>query len=179
MNDRLGTVRGVLLAATVVTAVVLQVSVFSQLAWRGIAPDLVLLVVVATGLARGSHTGMVTGFASGVLLDLTPPADHVAGRWALALLVVGYVAGRVRPEPDDGRPTVALGLATVAACAFLGSSVFALTGLVLRDPALGVADLLPVVLAAVVWDVVLAPFVLPLVLRLLREPEPDRERILA
>jgi rod shape-determining protein MreD len=176
MSPRLGTVRAVLLAAVVVTAVVLQVSVFSQVAWRGVAPDLVLLVVVAAGLARGSHTGLVTGFAGGVLLDLAPPADHVAGRWALALLVVGYVAGRVRPEPGDGRPPVVLGLATVGACAFLGSSLFALSGIVLRDPALGVGDLLPVVLAAVVWDVALAPFVLPPVLRLLREAEPDRER---
>ncbi len=176
MNTGMGTVRGVLLGAVVVTAAVLQVSVFSQLAWRGVVPDLVLLVVVATGLARGSHAGLVTGFCAGVLLDLTPPADHVAGRWALALLVVGYVAGRVRPEPGDGRPTVPLCLATVAACSFLGSSLFALSGLVLRDPALGVPDLLPVVLVALLWDLALAPFVVPPVLRLLREPEPDRER---
>ncbi len=177
MSPRLDPVRGALLAGAVVTAVVLQVSVFSQLSWRGVVPDLVLLVVVATGLARGSRTGLVTGFAAGVLLDLTPPADHVAGRWALALLVVGYVAGRVRPEPGDardGRPTVLLGLATVGACSFLGASVFAISGLVLRDPALGVPDLLPVVLAAVAWDLVLAPFVLPPVLWLLREPEPAR-----
>ena len=32
----------------------------------------------------------------GLLLDLAPPADHVVGRWALALIVVGYVAGRMR-----------------------------------------------------------------------------------
>lgn len=179
MTPSLGPLRGLLLGVAVVTAVVLQVSVFSQMAWRGVVPDLALLVVVAAGLARGSQTGLVTGFAAGVLLDLTPPADHVAGRWALALLVVGYVAGRVRPEPGDGRPPVALGLATVAACAFLGASVFALSGLVLRDPALGIGELLPVVLAAVVWDLVLAPFVLPPVLWLLREPEPDRERLLA
>ena len=38
---------------------------------------------------------MVLGFGGGLLLDLVPPADHVAGRWALALLVAGYLSGRV------------------------------------------------------------------------------------
>jgi hypothetical protein len=31
----------------------------------------------------------VLGFVAGLLLDLVPPADHEAGRWALALVVVG------------------------------------------------------------------------------------------
>ncbi len=66
-----------------------------------------------------------------------------------------------------------LSLATVVACSFLGASLFALSGLVLRDPVLDVADLLPVVLTAVAWDLVLAPFVLPPVLRLLREPDAE------
>ena len=81
--------RAVLLGLAVGVALVLQTSVFPHLAWRGVGPDVVLLVVVAGGLARGAHVGMVLGFASGLVLDLAPPADHVAGRWALALLVVG------------------------------------------------------------------------------------------
>ncbi len=41
--------------------------------------------------------------APGLLLDLAPPADHVAGRWALALLLAGYVAGRVRQDTTGRR----------------------------------------------------------------------------
>ena len=93
------------------------------------------------------------------LLDLAPPADHVAGRWALALVIVGYVAGRVR---QDVRPTATAVVATVAASSFVGTSVFALSGLLLRDPAVAVPDLLQVILVAVLWDVLLTPFVLPL-----------------
>ena len=73
----------------------LQVSVFPHLAWRGVVPDLVLLVVVRVGLRVGSEFAMVLGFGGGLLLDLAPPADHVVGRWALALVVVGLVAGRM------------------------------------------------------------------------------------
>ena len=73
------------------------------------------------------------GFFGGLLIDLAPPADHVAGRWALALMVVGYLAGQVRPEA--GRSALAA-LATVAAASFVGTSIFALSGLLI-DRALG------------------------------------------
>jgi rod shape-determining protein MreD len=114
---------------------------------------------------------MVLGFVAGLLLDLAPPADHLAGRWALALVVVGYVAGRVR---QDVRPTAISVVLTVAACSFVGTSVFALTGLVLRDPVLGVGELLQVIGIALVWDVLLTPFVLPLVMGAFRRLQPDR-----
>ncbi|GEP36256.1 hypothetical protein NSZ01_40240 [Nocardioides szechwanensis] len=152
-------------------ALVLQVSVFSYVAWQGVVPNLVLLVVVGAALVRGAQFAMLLGFAAGVLLDLAPPADHVAGRWALALLVVGYVAGRVAL---DVKPTVTAVVATVAASSFLGTSVFAISGILLRDPPMAVPDLLQVVGASVLWDVVLTPFVLPLVMTMFRRLEPDR-----
>lgn len=158
-------------AGAVVVALVLQVSFFSHLAWDGIVPNLCLLVVVGAALTRGPQFAAVLGFAAGLALDLAPPADHVAGRWALALAVVGYVAGRVRRE---GRPTPGTIVATVAASSFVGTSVFALTGLVLSDPALGIPDLLQTVVLSVVWDVVLTPFVLPPVMLMFRRLEPDR-----
>jgi rod shape-determining protein MreD len=163
--------RATVAAGLVVVALVLQVAVFPQLAWEGIVPDLCLLVVVAAALVRGPAFAATLGFAAGLLLDLAPPADHVAGRWALALVVVGYVAGRVRPEQ---RPSAASVVATVAASSFIGTSVYALTGLVLRDPAVGVVDLLQVIAISVVWDVLLTPLVLPLVMGMFRRLEPDR-----
>ena len=163
------TARVLFAGLAVVVALVLQTTVFPHLAWHGVGPNVVLLVVVAGGLARGAQFGMVLGFGAGLLLDLAPPADHVAGRWALALLVVGYVAGRVRQDAPAG---VGGSLAAVAACSFLGSSVFALSGLLLPDPSATVPDLLEVVLAGVVFDLVVAAFVLPLVMRTLTRLEP-------
>jgi rod shape-determining protein MreD len=156
-------------AALVVVALVLQVSVFAQVAWHGIVPNLCLLVVVGAALTRGPQFAMTLGFAAGVLLDLAPPADHVAGRWALALVLVGYVAGRVR---QDVRPSALGVVATVAAASFLGTSVFALTGLLLGELTVGVPEMLEVIAVAVLWDVLLTPFVLPLVMRLLDRLEP-------
>jgi rod shape-determining protein MreD len=62
---------------------------------------------------------------------------------------------------------------TVAAASFVASSLFALTGVLLDDPALSIAGLLEVVLVAVVWDVLLTPFVLPPLMRLFARLSPQ------
>lgn len=161
-------------AAAIVVALVLQVSLFPQLALpvlgHGIVPNLVLLVVVAAALTRGASFGMLLGFAGGVALDLAPPADHLAGRWALALVVVAYVASRVR---TDSRPSTLAVVGTVAASSFVGTSVFALGGLLLQDPVMSVPDLLQVILVSLVWDVLLTPFVLPLMMRMFTATAPE------
>ena len=61
-----------------------------------------------------------------------------------------------------------------AAASFVGTSVFALTGLLLRDPAVGVGELLRVEVMALCWDVALALVVVPLTLGLFAKVEPDR-----
>lgn len=152
-------------------ALVLQVSLFPHFAWQGIVPNLCLLVVVGAALTRGPQAAIVLGFLAGVALDLAPPADHVAGRWALALVIVGYVAGRVR---QDVKPTALAVVGTVAASSFIGTSVFAITGLILRDPLLDVGQLLEVILVAVLWDVLLTPFVLPPVMTMFNRLQPQR-----
>jgi rod shape-determining protein MreD len=162
--------RSVLAVLVVAVALVLQTSVFPHLAWHGVGPDVVLLVVVAGGLLRGPQAGLVLGFGAGLLLDLAPPADHVAGRWALALLLVGYVAGRVRQDAPAG---VGGTLAAVAACSFLGTSVFALTGLLLQDTSATVPDLLEVVLTGIVWDLALTVVVLLVVAAVRNRAEPE------
>jgi rod shape-determining protein MreD len=164
-------VRALVAFLVVTLAVVLQVTLFPHFAWDGIVPNLALLVVVGAALVRGPQFAAVLGFVAGVLIDLAPPADHIAGRWALALVLVGYVAGRVR---QDIKPTAGAVVLTVAASSFVGTSVYALSGLLLRDPVVGVTEMLQVILVAVVWDVLLTPFLLPPVMALFRRLEPTR-----
>jgi rod shape-determining protein MreD len=161
--------RAAVAAALVVVALVLQVAVFPHLAWEGIVPDFCLLVVVAAALVRGPAFAATLGFFAGLLLDLAPPADHVAGRWALALVLVGYVAGLMR---QDTRPSAATVVATVAASSFIGTSVYALSGVVLGDAVGGFGDVVRVILVALLWDVLLTPLVLPGLMRLLTRLEP-------
>ncbi len=170
--------------AAVVVAFLLQVTVLPQFAWRGTSADLVLLVVVAAALATDTRFATLLGFGAGLLVDLSPPADHVAGRWALALMVVGYVVGRLSHdhhsaapglpgllggELDAGRrrPALPVLVAIAAGGSFVGTSVFALSGLVLADPLVGFGDVLGSVLASVVWDAAASVVVVPLAMLLL------------
>ena len=154
----------------VVVALVVQVSLFPHLAWHGIVPNLCLLVVVAAALTVEAPFALLLGFVAGVTLDLAPPADHLAGRWALALTIAAFLAARVR---QDQKPSAMTVVGTVAAASFVASSLFALSGIVLSDPAMSIGGLLEVVLVAVVWDVLLTPFVLPPLMRLFTRLSPQ------
>ena len=158
-------------AAAVLVALLLQVSVLSQVAWGGVVPNLVLLVVVAAGLVRDASFAMVLGLGAGLLLDLAPPADHVAGRWALALVLVGLVAGQVNRETRASAGAV---VTTVAVCSVLGTTVFAVTGVLLGDPITTVGGVLGVVGFALLLDVLLTPLVLPPLMAMFRRLEPAR-----
>jgi rod shape-determining protein MreD len=151
-------------------ATVLQVSLFSHIAWNGIVPNLALLVVVAAALTVEAPFALVLGFAAGLTLDLAPPADHVAGRWALALTIAAFLATRVR---QDQKPSALAVVGTVAASSFVATSLFALSGVLLKDPSMSISGLLEVVLVAVVWDVLLTPFVLPPLMRLFSRLSPQ------
>jgi len=164
-------VRGAVALLVVSLAVVLQVSLFPHFAWDGIVPNLSLLVVVGAALVRGPQFAAVLGFVAGLAIDLAPPADHIAGRWALALVLVGYLAGRVR---QASKPSATAVVVAVAASSFIGSSIYAFSGLLLRDPVVDVTDMLTTILIAVVWDVLLTPFVLPPVMMLFQRLQPAR-----
>jgi rod shape-determining protein MreD len=164
-------VRGAVALLVVSLAVVLQVSLFPYFAWDGIVPNLSLLVVVGAALVRGPQFAAVLGFVAGLAIDLAPPADHIAGRWALALVLVGYLAGRVR---QASKPSATAVVVAVAASSFIGSSIYAFSGLLLRDPVVDVTDMLTTILIAVVWDVLLTPFVLPPVMMLFHRLQPAR-----
>jgi rod shape-determining protein MreD len=153
-------VRALGLTALLLVSLLLQVAVLPYAAVAGVAPNLVLVVVVACALARGPEFGATVGFFAGLLMDLAPPADHVAGRWALALVLVGFLAGRVRV---DAQHSVLARLLTVAACSFVGASIYALSGVLIEDDVWPMGEMLQVVGVSVVWDVLMAPIVLSLV----------------
>ncbi len=153
----------------ILLAVLMQVAVFNLFSVNGVVPNLALVVVVAASIARGPQFGVVVGFVAGLLLDLAPPADHVAGRWALALVLIAILAGRVR---SDARRSPLAGLATVAVCSFVATSIFALSGTVLGDHALPAGEMMQVIGIALLWDVVVAPLLLPGLMALFERTRP-------
>lgn len=169
-----GSGRVIAAVALVVIALLLQVTVLPALGWPdtgvGAVPDVVLLVVAVTALATDTRFATITGFGAGLFLDVAPPADHVAGRWALALMVVGYVVGRlahddvaesVQDMRRERRTAPALVVASVLGGSFLGNVIYALTGIVLHDLGLGSGQVLRIIGIGMGWDLLAALLVVP------------------
>ncbi|WP_405447382.1 rod shape-determining protein MreD [Streptomyces erythrochromogenes] len=163
----------ILLSATlVVVALVIQVTVLGRLQLPGAVPDLLLLTVVSLALAYGHVSGALIGFGAGLLADLAPPADHAAGRYALVLCVIGYVAGLVRP--DGGRFRSAWGpMLTVVAAAIGSTLLYASVGALVGDTAARHVGLTGLVFTATLYDLLLAPFTVPWIMALARKAEND------
>jgi rod shape-determining protein MreD len=166
-------VRPLLTAALVIVAVTVQVALFAHLSVAGVVPDLALLVVVAAGVVRGPAYATVLGLFAGLAVDLAPPADGVAGRWALALALAGWLAGQARGE---ARQSALATVATVAVASMAATSIYAVTGLVLSEPGVSVSRALEVLPVAVLYDVAVTPLVVPLAMLLLRRLDPTPVR---
>jgi rod shape-determining protein MreD len=159
--------RILLSAVLVVVALVVQVSVLSRLGLPGAVPDLMLLVVIGLALVYGPVGGCLVGFCAGLLADLAPPSDHAVGRYALVLCVLGYGAGLLRPEGGQIR-SVLRPLVVVAGAAFTATLLYAGVGALVGDTAARHVGIVSLLLTAVLYDVLLAPFVVPAVMAMAR-----------
>lgn len=105
--------------AVVFVAAMLQVVIVSSLLVGGGAPDLLLVTVVAIGLARGSISGAILGFLGGLVVDLV--TLDTLGLSSLVLTLAGFWAGRYAETTGRDRrlaPLVAVGALTVLAAVF-------------------------------------------------------------
>ncbi|MDN3294717.1 rod shape-determining protein MreD [Streptomyces ficellus] len=163
----------ILLSTTlVVVALVVQVSILARLQLPGAVPDLLLLVVVGLALVYGHVSGALIGFGAGLLADLAPPADHAAGRYALVLCVIGYLVGLAKPE--NGQVRSATGPMVMVVVAAVGSTLlYAGVGALVGDTAARHVGLVSLLLTAVIYDLLLAPFTVPLIMALARRAEND------
>jgi rod shape-determining protein MreD len=156
----------VLLAvALVLTAAVLQMTVVNRLPLPGAGPDLVLLVVIALSMVVGPTSGAVIGFAAGLLVDLMPPTATEVGRWALVLCLVGYLAGQIK---IDARRSVWVVLGAVAGLSALAALLYAGVGLLFGDERVTPELVASTAVSVVLYDLLLAPFVVPGVIALAR-----------
>lgn len=153
--------------SSIVTALLLQLTVIGRLPVPGAAPDLVLVLVVAFALAEGPMSGMTTGFLAGLLADGV--ADHEMGRLALAYALVGYVTGML--QDDDHSALQPFGAVLFGAVTWL--LTYSAEGVLLGDIRLTWHAVARVAVSGVPYDVVLTPFVVPLIGGLVRRLDLD------
>ncbi len=159
-------------AVLILLGLVLQVSVFGRLQLPGATPDVLLLVVVGLAMVYGPTGGCLVGFAAGLLADVAPPSDHAIGRYALVLCLMGYAAGLLRAEHGRQR-SVFSALLVVAGAAVVSTLLYAMVGALVGDTAARHVGLGGLVFSAVMYDLLLAPFVVPVVMLAARRFEHD------
>lgn len=155
-------------AAALLTALLLQVAVIGRLPLPGAAPDLLLVLVVAFALVEGPFAGVVTGFVAGLLADAV--SDHQLGRLALAYVVSGYVTGLLQ---DDTERSTLRPFAAVALGALAGLAAYTAEGILLGDSRIVLSAVLRSAVSSVPYDVLLTPFVVPVVAALVRRLDTD------
>jgi rod shape-determining protein MreD len=164
--------RTVLATLLAIVALVLQVTVLARLQLPGAVPDLLLLTVLALALVYGHVGGALTGFFAGLLADLAPPADHAVGRYALVLCVIGYAAGLTKPETGQHR-SATVPMLVVACGAASSTLLYAGVGALVGDTAARDVGLSSLLFTATIYDLLLAPFTVPLIMGLARKLEHD------
>jgi rod shape-determining protein MreD len=148
-------------AAVVVTALLLQSTVFAQIKLAGAKPELMYLVTIVLAMLEGPTSGAVAGFTAGMAQDFL--LNDPKGITALVLTLLGYVVGTVRPfitTPSPALPTLLVGAGTAVGLLLYGFVAF-LLGRLPGD----VLFLLRVALLSALYNAVLTPLLYPVLRR--------------
>jgi rod shape-determining protein MreD len=159
-----------LIALVVLTALLLQSTVFADLRLLGVRPELMYLVTIIFALLEGPNEGAVVGFTSGMAQDFM--LHEPKGITALTLTLVGYAVGMGRHlivSPSPLVPTMVVAIATAAGVLFHEVVSF-LLGAFPETWTFG----LRVALLTAVYNAVLTPILYPLLRRVAESSRPRR-----
>lgn len=94
----------------VLTCFLLQTSVFDMVRLAGITPNILIVLTCSTAVMRGQKAGMLTGFFSGLLLDIF--FGKYLGAYAFLFMIFGFVDGffhRMYYSDDNVLPLILIG----------------------------------------------------------------------
>ena len=160
------------IAALAVVAVFFQTGVVSEVPVFGVNVDLSPLVVAFVGLLCGSTVGAVTGFAIGLLVDLT--LVQTLGVTSLIFTLIGYWSGRLKELRDPQAAVTPLLVGAAAAAASLVG--YSLVEFLLGVDAPVSLELLRQIVIGIVLDAVVALPTWVIVRRCLEGGLPDDPR---
>jgi len=143
--------------------IVLQSSVISRVAWPLNGPNFIFLLFIPWVLSETPFRAALIGFLMGAVIDLAPPGNGPAGQWALVMTLIGFglatYAERSRGLVPS--PLVEVGIFALGALALL--LAWGILGLMVGDDRASAKYFFQFIPTSLLWNVVLAPFVLPVV----------------
>ena len=158
------------IGATIVTALLLQSTVFAQMKLFGVRPELVYLVTILIAILEGPGDGMVVGFAGGLAQDFL--LNQPKGLTALTLTLLGYGVGLLRQyivSPSPLLPTLLVAVSTAAGVVF-----YEVVGFLLGQVDQPLTFSLKVPVLTGIYGAVLTPIVYPILRRMEERSRPRR-----
>jgi len=162
--------RTLALAAVIVTALLLQSTVFTQVKLVGVRPELLYIVTILMAILEGPNEGAIVGFAGGMAQDFL--LNQPKGITALTLTLLGYTVGLARQyivSPSPLLPTVLVAVGTFAGVTFYEIVSFLLGQS--EDPLL---FSLRVALLTAIYNAILTPLIYPVLRRIFEGSRPKR-----
>jgi rod shape-determining protein MreD len=147
--------------AVVLTALVLQSTIFAQVKLAQAKPDLVALVTIVLAYLEGPSSGALAGFAGGMAEDFL--LNLPKGITALSLTLVGYAVGTARQYVVTPSPLIPV--VVVAGATFAGVLFNQLVAFLLGQLHVGLGYVVKVAILAGIYNAVLTPLVFPIVRR--------------
>ena len=162
--------RTLAVVAILITALLLQSTVFAEVRLLGAKPELIYLVVIVLAILEGPSEGAVIGFTGGMFQDFF--LNQPKGITALTLTLLGYTVGLARQyivSPSALLPTLMVLGATFAGVAFYETVAFLLN--TLDADAVFLAR---TALFSALYTALLTPLVYPLLRRVFEGSRPRR-----
>lgn len=77
----------------VILSFVMQTTVFRAIDFGGVVPNLMIVITASLGFIKGDKTGLITGFFSGLLVDIF--FGNYIGFFALIYMYTGFLVGKL------------------------------------------------------------------------------------
>lgn len=162
--------RAASIVALIVTALLLQTTVFSEIEFLGAKPELIYLLTILVAMLEGPGEGAVAGFLGGMAQDFL--LNQPKGITALTLTLLGYAVGLSRQYIVT--PSPLLPVLLVSGGTFCGVLFYGLVVFLLGQMDFGVGYLLRVALLTGLYGALLTPLVYPVIRRLMQSSRVKR-----
>lgn len=159
-------------AASVILCFVLQSTVFKELEFGGIVPNLMIVLTASYGFMRGEKTGIIVGFFCGLLADIF--FGGLLGLYAMIYMYIGYLNGKFSRifYPED----IKLPLGLILVSDFLYGIICYMTLFLLRGRFHFSYYFLNIILPEVVYTILVTLILYPIILWINKKLEEREQR---
>lgn len=164
--------RKIITGLVVLICFLLESTVFHNLTFASISPNLMIIVVSSFGFMRGQKTGMTVGFFSGLLVDLF--WGSILGFHMLIFTIIGYLNGsfqRLFYDDDIKLPIILIGASEIVYSLIMYGCMYMLQG----DFLFG-NYLYRIILPELVYTILITLVIYQIILRINRKLESEEQR---